>query len=70
MKYKIGTKFIPMESKVRRDVHSIVDFHVTRNMCGEIVKERYVTSHLFMGQNVIKSDIPQSTIDRAEILKA
>jgi len=70
MKYQIGTKFIPMESKVRRDVHSIVDFHVTKNMRGEIVKERYVTSHSFMGQEIIKSDIPQATIDRSEIVKA
>jgi len=67
MKYQIGTKFIP---RGLDSIHEVIDYHITSNSRGEIIKERYVTSHSFMGQEIIKSDIPQATIDRSEIVKA
>jgi len=67
MKYQIGTKFIP---RGLDSIHEVIDYHITSNSRGEIIKERYVTSHSFMGQDIIKSDIPQATIDRSEIVKA
>lgn len=66
MKYQIGTKFIP---RGLDSIHKVIDYHITSNSRGEIIKERYVTSHSFMGQEIIKSDIPQATIDRSEMVK-
>ena len=66
MKYKIGTKFIPRgESK---EPHTIVDVLTTKNISGEIVRQKYVTRHIFLGQEILK-EYPQTTIDRSEILK-
>jgi len=68
MKHKIGTQFVRRQhSKINR-IETIIDYHVTRNIAGEIVKERYVTSHPCMAQEVIDYDVVQTTIDMAEII--
>lgn len=65
MKFAIGTKFIP---RGLDSIHKVIDCHVTTDHKGEIVKERYVASHVFMGQEIITSDIVETTIARGLIL--
>ena len=43
---------------------TVIDIHTTYNYLNELVKTRYVTSHEFMGQNVIEYDVPAVTIQR------
>lgn len=61
MKYAIGTKFIP---RGLNSIHEVIDYHITSNSKGEIVKETYVSRHSFMGQEIIKQDIIETTISR------
>ena len=67
MKYEIGTKFIPRGKDKR--ICTIVDIHTTTNAKGEIVKQRYVATHEFLGQTITDYDIIDTTIDRGEVLK-
>jgi hypothetical protein len=67
MKYPQGTKFIRRGDKQRR-VCTVIDYHTTRNISGDIVKQRYVAGHEFMGQTIIETDICETTIARGEIL--
>ena len=62
MKYPIGTTYTPR----RRNTYTatIVDYHVTRNLAGEIVWARYVSQHEFCGQLVIDRDVNETTIAR------
>ena len=43
MKYPIGTKYSRTVAKGVKRTCTVIDYHVTRNLAGEIVKERYVT---------------------------
>ncbi len=65
MRWPKGTKFVRM-GQIR--AQTVVDYHVTRNMAGEIVKARYLCSHKFAGQLVMDADITATSIARAEIL--
>jgi len=58
-RFKIGTIF-----KHGRNICTVVDFHVTTNLSGEIVRERYVAAHDFLGQEVLELDIVDTTIAR------
>lgn len=67
MRYPVGTKFTQMVGaapKVKREC-VVVDYHTTRNLAGEIVRERYVVAHEFLGQTITESDICETTIARA-----
>lgn len=61
-RFPIGTTF-RSSGKVQR-VCTVVDFHVTRNLAGEIVRARYVATHEFMGQTITERDIAETTIAR------
>jgi hypothetical protein len=67
MKYPQGTKFIRRGDKNKR-VLTVIDYHTTRNISGDIVKQRYVAGHEFMGQTIIEIDICETTISRGDIL--
>jgi len=43
MKYPIGTKYSRNIGKGVTRICTVIDYHVTRNMAGDIVNERYVT---------------------------
>lgn len=60
MSYPIGTKFMTRGKAPRES--EVIDIHTTYNHKGELVKTRYVTKHLFMGQIVISHDIPETSI--------
>jgi hypothetical protein len=62
MKFLIGTKFTPIGRHVE---HTVVDYYVTKNMAGDIVRERYVTTKVFCGQVVFDHDVCETTIARA-----
>lgn len=62
MKYPVGTKYV--KNNKRKDVCTVVDFHTTTNMAGEVIRMRYVTSHAFMGQTVLDHDVPETEISR------
>jgi hypothetical protein len=61
-KFPIGTKFT-MRGKAPR-IHTVIDFLTTRNLAGEIVATRYVTTHEFMGQVLTNIDVCETTIAR------
>ena len=42
----------------------VVDYLVTRNLAGEVVRERYVVNHIFAGQVVSDNDVVETTILR------
>lgn len=59
MKYPIGYRYTNRQKRIC----TVVDFLTTKNREGVIVKERYVTTHNFMGQVVHDYDVPVSSID-------
>ena len=63
-KYKIGQQFT-LKRKHSKQERTIVDIHVTRNTSDEVVKIRYVTEHLFLGQVVTDEDVVSATIARS-----
>lgn len=54
-KYAIGTKYIS-RGKAKKEC-TVIDFLVTRNMAGEIVKEEYLVVHNMMGQGIMSHEI-------------
>ncbi len=67
MKYPIGTKFIARSDRKSRRVQTVIDYHTTRNLAGEIVRERYVATHTLCGQPITNADILETTIAMGEI---
>lgn len=65
MKYPIGTKFKTRGKAPRECV--VVDYLTTTNMQGDIVKQRYVAQHTFLGQTVADYDVVETTIARGLI---
>lgn len=59
-RFPVGTRFRTRGKYPRECV--VVDYHVTRNLAGEIVKARYVATHQFIGQEVVDLDVPETTI--------
>lgn len=58
MKYPIGYTYINRNKKIC----TVIDFLTTTNLDGVIVKERYVTMHKFMGQEIIDYDVVETSI--------
>lgn len=67
-RFPIGTQYLS-RGKNRQDICTVTDFHITRNLAGEIVKTCYVSTHPFMGQTITDYDVPASTIARNIIEK-
>ena len=65
MKYPIGTQYRTRGKAPR--LCTVVDYHTTTNLAGEIVRERYVSTHQFAGQTVTNSDVVAVTIARGLI---
>ena len=62
MKHPLGTQYL---SHGKNPVLcTVTDYHVTKNIEGAIVRERYVASHDFLDQTVTEIDIPEITIAR------
>ncbi len=59
-KFQIGQKYIKRGK--RKDICTVIDIHTTYNSAGEVVKERYVSTHTFMGQVVTDRDVVETTI--------
>jgi hypothetical protein len=64
-RYPKGTQFVRMGQK---NTQTVVDYFVTRNMAGDIVRARYLCHHTVCGQIVTDSDITETSIKRAEIV--
>lgn len=64
MRFPVGTTFQPVG---KRYAATVIDYHVTRNLAGEIVRTRYVATHEFMGQTVADCDVAETTIARGLI---
>jgi hypothetical protein len=67
MKYPQGTRFIRRGDKQRR-ICTVFDYHTTRNLSGDIVKQRYCVGYEIAGHILTDSDITETTIARGEIL--
>lgn len=62
-RFPIGTKFL--SNGKRKDVCTVVDILKTYSTKqGELVKIRYVASHMFCGQVVLDNDVVDTTIAR------
>jgi ribosomal protein S25 len=67
MKYPQGTRFIRRGDKQKR-VLTVFDYNTTRNISGDIVKQRYVAAYEIAGHILIDSDITETTIARGETI--
>ena len=63
-RFAMGTKFKPIGKDY---VCTVTDFLITFNTAGVIVKRAYCASHLFCGQTVTNTDVPEATIARGLI---
>ena len=66
-RFPVGTRYTPIGKNAVEC--TVTDYHVTRNLAGEIVRFGYVAAHLFCGQTVRQFDIPESTIARGNPIK-
>ena len=62
MRFPIGTQY--HSSGKHPIVCTVVDYHVTRNLAGEVVKSRYMTSHGFLSQVIFEYDVCDTAIAR------
>ena len=60
MEYAIGTQYYTRGKHPR--LCTIIDILKTYNSKGELVKTRYMSSHMFLGQVVIDHDVPQASV--------
>ena len=61
-RFPIGTKYFTRGKHPR--LCTVTDYHVTRNMRGEVVRARYVSEHDFLGQAVTNNDVCDTTVAR------
>lgn len=61
-KYPVGTKYYT--SGRHPKLCTVVDFLTTTNLAGEVVRERYVSTHEFCGQTIKDSDVLTTSIAR------
>jgi hypothetical protein len=66
--FKVGTTFKPLGKN--QQVHTVTDILTTRNLAGELVQIRYVSTHAFCGQVVTNRDVVEPTISRGLINEA
>lgn len=58
-RFPIGTQYMHRSLKC-----TVIDHWTTTNSAGEVVHERYVTSHQFCGQTGVETDVLDTTIAR------
>ena len=68
-KFAVGTRFMRRVSAklLKTRECTVVDFWVTRNLAGEVVRVGYVATHEFCGQQIEERDICETTIARGLI---
>ena len=64
-KYKVGFKFKLQRGNRSEEIREILDIYTTKDTKGHIVKIRYVTRHIVLGQAVIDHSVVRTTIDIA-----
>ena len=64
MRFPVGTIYTPRGKHSKP--HAVIDYHVTRNLAGEIVRCRYVSVCQLLGQDLIDYDVAETTIARGE----
>lgn len=62
-RFAVGTNFIRKHGK-RQDIATVVDYLVTSNLAGEIVKTCYVAEIDFLGQKLVINDVCDTMIAR------
>lgn len=62
MKYPIGYKYVNRKGKIC----TVINYYITYNVAGDVVKERYVIAYGFCGQGMIDDDVVQASIDMGE----
>jgi len=67
-RYAIGHQFIRRSNRKRRDIETVSDLLVTRNLAGDMTSMLYVVTHDFMGQQ-LSDTVVQSTIDMGKCIK-
>jgi hypothetical protein len=63
-RFTIGTKYTPRGKHPQ--LCTVTDILSTYNAKGELVRIRYVSTHLFAGQLVTDHDVCETTIARGE----
>lgn len=64
-RFAVGTKF-----RSKTCICTVTDIWTTRNLQGDIVKERYVATHDFCGAQVTDCDVVDATIARGMVHEA
>lgn len=66
-KFPVGTKYKRRVSAKVVRICTVTDYHVTRNLAGEVVRVGYVATHEFCGQQIEERDVCETTIARGLI---
>lgn len=64
--FPIGHKFTVKRGKKPPTEYTVTDHISSYNAAGDLVRFRYVTSHIFAGQLVFTHDVVHTTIKRAK----
>lgn len=64
-KFPIGTKYTVQRGKQVKKEYTIEDILYTYNQAGELIRLRYVSYSLLMGQKVYEYDVVETTIAKA-----
>ena len=57
-RFAIGTKY--QDRKLKDRIYTVIDYLTTKNMNGDIVKERYLVEHEFSGQMLTSEQVDTS----------
>ncbi len=64
-RFPVGTKYARIgKLQDAGNPWTVMDFHVTRNLAGEIVTVRYVAEKPFVGRKITDWDVLETTIAR------
>lgn len=63
-RWPVGTTYTPRRKHAVE--HTVTDVWITTNLAGEVVRLRYVATHVFAGQLVTDYDVCDSTIAMGE----
>jgi hypothetical protein len=61
--FPIGTTYMD-RTRTRSDIATVIDILTTYNSKKEVVKIRYISTHNFLGQQVLNTDVIENTIAR------
>lgn len=62
MKFPIGTEYNG-RGELKDRCYRVVDYWTTRDMAGNIMREKYIVTHVFLGQEIAE-EVCETTVAR------